>query len=269
MPDNLSDFFKIREFNPDTRIINGGSDLMVEVNIKRSIPDQLIDISNIPELKKIQKIDTNLIIGAAVTYDQIVNSLLIKKELPALISICQKIASQQIRHNASLSGNIANASPVADMATALLALNTKIALTNKSDNRIIELSDFYLNYKSTQLQKDELIEYLIIPTGQKFINFEKSTKRIAVDISAVVSCFCLNDNGFKISFGGIAPYPVVMAFSLDQIPLIPESAKMLSNKILSKFSPISDVRGSAQYRKTLVKNQIIAHIHKYIGAYDE
>ncbi len=260
MPYTIEDFLNISNKNPQTKIINGGTDIMVEVNIKRQIPEELIDISKIAELQKTEFINNTLIIGGAVTYDDLSGNNEIIQKIPALKHIINQIASQQIRHTASISGNIANASPVADMATCLLALDTELTLILKDNQRTVKLKDFYLDYKKTILQQNELIKNIIIPVKKAFVNFEKSTKRKAVDISAVVSCCYIDDEIIRIAFGGVAAIPRVFEFKKEDD---------IVNKLLSEFSPLSDVRGSKEYRNILIKNHIQSHLQKFEGGINE
>lgn len=252
----IDEFINISNKNPQAKIINGGTDIMVEVNIKRQIPEELIDISKIKELKKIEFTDDTLTIGGAVTYDELSCNYEISQKFQILKHIISQIASQQIRHTASISGNIANASPVADMATCLLAFDAELSLISKENQRVIKLKDFYLDYKKTILQKKELIKAIIIPVKKAFVNFEKSTKRKAVDISAVVSCCYIDEEIIRLAFGGVAAIPKVFTF---------EKQEDIINQLLSEFSPLSDVRGSKEYRNILIKNHIQSHLQKFNG----
>lgn len=262
MPESLEEYFNIREYNPELKVINGGTDIMVEVNIKRNIPEELIDISNIKELQHIEKRDSQLLIGSAVTYDQLIQNMLIKKEFPIFEKIVKLIASQQIRHTGTLSGNIANASPVGDMACVLLGLDAQLALVSHN-SRVVKLRDFYLNYKMTILNPDEIIQFIILPLKKAFIHFEKSTKRQAVDISAVVSFFYIDEEYARLSIGGVASIPTLIEFERNDFDNYLSDSQSLIKYIQEQFEPIDDVRGSKVYRNLLIKNHIIAHLDAF------
>lgn len=268
VPSTRHSLFSLLKKFPDAKIINGGTDLWVDINIRRIIPQHIIDISNISGLPLIEETDQDIIIGACVTYQMLYDSPLIGKHIPEIQKVISRIASQQIRHTASITGNIANASPVADMATVLLGLGASIVIMNEENENEIALKDFYLDYKKTVLNQGDIIKQIIIPKAKRFCNFEKSTKRIAVDISAVVSFInvTFQENQVKellLSFGGVAAYPK-LAFScsadLEHYLETGDSTELIE-KITSQFTPISDVRGSKDYRALLIKNHLISHLN--------
>ncbi|HPM02492.1 MAG TPA: FAD binding domain-containing protein [Candidatus Cloacimonadota bacterium] len=271
VPQTIADFFEMITRNPSAKIINGGSDIMVDVNIRRHIPLVLIDISQIKSLQMIQIKETEIIIGASVTYHQLLENEDFISKLPVFKNIIPQIASQQIRNIASISGNIANASPVGDMACVLLGLNAKLIIAGEYEDSTVYLRDFYLDYKKTILNVNDLIKGIIIPLDKAVHHFEKSTKRKAVDISAVVSFSSLNDHQkSRISFGGVAAFPKLIELEPETFKNILENQNEMDSfaeSIANQFQPISDVRGSIEYRNILIKNHIISHLSKYIGIY--
>lgn len=258
---DLSEAFKKY---PSAKIICGGTDLMVEANIRRILHPILLDISEIPELKSIEIRDNHIIIGAGVTYDQLYTSPIIRQELPEFQNIISSIASQQVRHNGSIGGNIANASPVGDLACALLGLDAKLMIYRDHEFYKVHLKDFYIDYKKTILNSNEIIFAIILPRDNHLIHFEKSTKRKAVDISAVVSLFCIKkDQSARLSFGGISACPRVIDVSKDELTELREHQEYLetfTSNVQEKFQPLSDVRGSESYRRILIANHILSHI---------
>lgn len=266
LPKTLKEFFEHSQKYDNYKIINGGSDVMVEVNIKRQIPKVFIDISNIQALNQIYCTKCFLTIGAGVSYHKLFMHSQVQEVFPVFKEIISLIASEQVRNIATIGGNIANASPVADFATVLLGLNAELEIVGHQQKRNIYLDDFYLDYKKTALQKNEIIYQINIKKVSKFCSFEKSSKRKSVDISALVSFFNVTDYGIFIAFGGIAPYPVKI--SIDTLEFISAidcetEQKKLINEIQQKFSPLSDVRGSKEYRNILIKNHLISHFEKY------
>ncbi len=264
-----SSVFTLLKKFPDAKIINGGTDLWVDINIHRNIPQTIIDISKISELSQIIEDERNIIVGSTVTYQMVCDNETIKKHFPILSNIISKIASQQIRHTATLAGNIANASPVADMATVLLGLGASIVIMNEDHESSVLIKDFYLDYKKTILNQGDIIKQIIIPKQNCFFNFEKSTKRIAVDISAVVSFInveiyqgCIKN--ITLSFGGVSAFPKLAYSDLSDLDLINKRSDFegFINHIQEQFNPISDVRGSREYRLLLIRNHCLAHLEK-------
>ena len=269
VPTSLSDLYQIKKF--DT-IINGGTDLMIAIKHKGFRPEAILDISEIDELNFIKYQNVFLEIGSTVTLSQIKNSETIKNYFPVLATTIKQMASLQIRNVATLAGNIANASPIADSTSLLLAADAKLSLINiyNKSERTIPLSDFFISYKKTNIKKGEIIKSIIIPVKENFkFSFEKTSKRKAVDISTVNSALALKvENNIithiNLSLGGIAPTPylckTVKNFTGEE--LSEETVYKIAETIKNQIKPISDIRGSDNYRKELVKNHIIKHFYK-------
>jgi len=262
------------------KIIAGGTDLMVQANIQHIRYTHLIDLGNIKELYGIKSDKGEIVIGANTTMTQALNNELIQQNFPVLIKALKQMASTQIRNSATLAGNIANASPVADGATVLLALEAKVILANKNSERTVKLADFYQGYKQTVLKQDEIIKGISIPIPSDnniFMSFVKSAKRKAVDISGVVSTLVIeHKNGAitkaALSFGGVAPYPALavktMAFLLKK--KIEESWFVYAGEVaLGEFKPISDIRGGEEYRCLLIKNHVLKHLSAWIQSIEK
>ncbi len=254
------------------KLIAGGTDLMVQANIQHIHYTHLIDLGNIKELHGIKLEKGEINIGANVTMTQLLKSEIIQKYLPVLIKALNQMASTQIRNSATLAGNIANASPVADGATTLLALEAKVILASKNNERTVKLANFYHGYKKTVLKSDEIIKAFTISIPAEtnvFMSFIKSAKRKAVDISGVVSMLVIEyKNGTitkaVLSFGGVAPYPALatktMAF-LSKKKLEDSWFKNAGETAMREFKPISDIRGGEEYRSLLIKNHVIKHLN--------
>ena len=257
--------------NPDSVKIAGGTDLMVIRNLRDTVYPKMADISEIDELQYVRFDNETLYIGANATLSDVLENDEIGKRFRVLTEALELMASKQIRNIATVSGNIANASPIADTATVLLASEAKIHLASARNRRTIPLNDFYISYKKTELKPEEIIENIEIPLPEGYLySFEKSSKRKAVDISTVNSAVAVlvKNNvieDIRIAYGGIAPVPI----------RIKEAERFLKGKALKEdvilkaastamenVKPITDMRGSEEYRKLLVKNHLIKHFHK-------
>ncbi|MDK9698956.1 MAG: FAD binding domain-containing protein [bacterium] len=252
------------------RFVNGGTDVFVEQNVHRKFAQHLIDLSTIPELKRLERVGDNVFIGGAVTMQELLTSLDIRQHLPMLCDALQMLGSHQIRNVATLAGNVAHASPIADGSVALLAYGAIIELLSPRGTREIPIDDFYLDYRKTALQPDEVITTIRIPVASDFASFWKSSKRVAVDIASVNSAFTANIIDGRIvacrfAFGGVAKTPM-LCNDLPQLLLrrIPDETviRECQDTVLRVFHPISDVRGSAEYRRILLKNHIRYHLSK-------
>jgi xanthine dehydrogenase small subunit len=253
------------------KFIAGGTDLMVLANIQHIHSANLIDLSGIAELDSIRISKKELQMGANVTLADLQQNTAVGKHFPLLVKAIGQMAGTQIRNSATLAGNIANASPVADSATTLLALDAFVIIASNKGERIVRLSEFYHAYKQTELKPDEIIKTVVLPlpsAAKHFYGFLKSAKRKAVDISGVVSALSVSYQKNKItqavlSLGGVAPYPALalktMAFLQGKI-LTESIIRQAADLAQSEFKPISDVRGQKEYRSLLIKNHITRHL---------
>ena len=251
----------------DYLILNGGSDLGVGINKGINTYQKIIDLSEIPELKKIEEKDGRLSIGGAITFREFIEFAEKNPDLKNLKPYFEFIGSNQIRNTGTIAGNIANASPIADSAVFLLAADAKLTLASKNGKRKIPLSEFYFDYKKTALGKCELIEKIEFEIPKSKVSFIKTAKRKEVDIASVNSCVIVNLNKEKIdkasiSFGGVYPYPIRI-FKCEEFlkgkTLSIETIKHAAEICSQEVKPISDVRGSESFRRKLVYNQVLKH----------
>ncbi|HOV17338.1 MAG TPA: FAD binding domain-containing protein [Candidatus Cloacimonadota bacterium] len=269
-PHSLEELWELLQNKKTDKIkfLAGGTDLQVQANIQNQHPEEIISLSEINELQGIKLADKYLRIGAAVTLSEIRQNKSVQRYFPLLITTIEQMASEQIRNVATLAGNIANASPVADGATALLALEAVLELASAKGIRKIKLSIFYHAYKQTALQEGEIILSVLLPLpseNNNLFGFWKSAKRKSLDISSVVTAVQIQMQGAKInkaviSVGGVAPYPALavktMAFLKGKIASF-ELINKAAEKAQQEFTPISDLRGSEQYRRLLIKNHLL------------
>jgi len=248
-------------------IIAGGTDLMVQkaeelVELDINLFQDRVDLKGI-------KIDANkCIIGAATTASEIEQSTVIKEVIPELSSFFKLISSEPIRNMGTIAGNIVNASPIGDLSIIFLALNAEVNL----GNRIIPLHEFFIGYKKLNINKGEHLISIAFPVPTKSIlfNFEKVSKRTHLDIASVNSAIQLNvvDNKIadcNISAGGVSPIPLFLKKTSDFL-----NEKLISSDIIKKandilqeeISPISDVRGSEEYKRLLLRQLFFAHFIK-------
>ncbi|MCL5261365.1 MAG: FAD binding domain-containing protein [Gammaproteobacteria bacterium] len=272
LPNTLNEAFALMaEKQNNFKIINGGTDLMVQANLQQNYPQAFIDVSRIKEMQEISASAGKIIVGGAVTLSQLAKNELIAKKIPAIVSTLRVMASKQIRNLATVAGNIVNASPVADIACMLLALNAELVICAKDGSRKVKLENFYRDYKVTDLnQAHEIIQAIEIPLPYAFCSFEKSSKRVALDISSVNSAVNIDIKddvvtACRIAFGGVAKFPALAKKGSEFLcgkkidtSVIAELQKIIA----SEFSPISDVRGSAAYRATLIKNHLVKHFNR-------
>lgn len=242
---------------PNARLIAGGTDLMLEVTQQFKVIDDFIFLGRVKELRETQVTESEIVIGAAVTYSELEISL--KDELPEFVSLMHRIGSRQIRNQGTVGGNIANASPIGDTPPALIALNASVVIDGAQGERCIPLDTFYKDYKVTDLAGGEFIREIRIPRMTNDINYGcfKVAKRFEDDISAVMLASHWQQgagntiNDVRIALGGMAAIPkratrteAVLEGQVMSEALIDNAIKALADD----FSPLSDVRASSDYR---------------------
>jgi len=256
--------------------IAGGTDLLVNPS-EQLTKRELVFLSNLPELQNISLRAESLQIGAAVTVEELRTNKLVAHNFPGLAESLLLVSSQQIRNRATIAGNIVNASPIGDLTIILLALGANLNLRKGNQQRQLRLDDFFHGYKKTKLQPQEIIQHIIVPlfSPNMHFSFEKVSRRHHLDIASVNSALLISVKDKKIdlarlSAGGVAPVPLLLKKSSAflegeklSLSLLQKTAELISSEI----SPISDIRGSAKYKQSLLKRLFFAHFRKLFPEY--
>ncbi|WP_397364673.1 FAD binding domain-containing protein [Olleya sp. R77988] len=269
IPKRLKDI-EIKDLNqPKGKYVSGGTDLYVQQ------ADHLADnnvhlIAEKDYLKGIKIENEICTIGTNATVSDLWNHTQLNSILPNLKKHLKLVSSEQIRNMASLGGNLVNASPIGDMTILFLALNSNITILNSEEKeRSLALKNFYQGYKTYDLKNDELLKSIQfkLPTENSFFNFEKVCKRTHLDIASVNSAIHLsieNDKIFEahVSIGGVAAIPKYLhetsAFLIGK-PLASETIIEANQILQNEISPISDVRGTSDYKRLLGRQLFFAH----------
>ena len=252
----------------DEILIGGGTDLMVQQaemicnaglnSTERNIPNT-IEIEN-----------NRIKIGAGINTNNFFANPVINSAFPQLKQFSRLIASEQIRNMGTLAGNIVNASPIGDLSILLLAMDADLILEKTNGKtRQLKLVDFFLDYKKTELNADELIKFVVfdkLSEGQK-INFEKVSKRTYLDIASVNTAISIDIKeglikSLSLSAGGIAPFPMYMAKTIDFLTgkkLDITTLGLALEIIQQEIAPISDIRGSKKYKRLLIRQLFLQH----------
>jgi len=212
-------------------------------------------------------------IDAKATVSDFGDSEIIQKHFRDMKTFIRLFGSLPIRNRATIGGNIINASPIGDITNILLALNATLHLQSDKATRQLLLKDFYLGYKKLDKTPEEILTKISfdLPKPNTFFNYEKVSRRIHLDIASVSTAIILKiDNGIitqaNISAGGVAPIPLYLNEMRKSLLGKKGSADTISEAIdaaLSEISPITDVRGSAEYKILLIRQLLLAHFHKF------
>jgi xanthine dehydrogenase iron-sulfur cluster and FAD-binding subunit A len=254
----------LSKYHHKARIIAGATDLLLEIERgMREGLETLIDISRLSDLSQISMDADGMIhIGAIVTHNQCLVSDILRKYLPPLVQACWQVGSPQIRNRGTIAGNIITASPANDTITPLMALDASVVLRSSKGIRTVPLADFYLGVRKTVMQDDEILTEILVPrmrNDQRGI-FAKMGLRaaMAISIANVAIIASLHSNKIKtvsITMGSVAPKIVhaiaAEAFLIDR-ELDPETIEKASRLAVETIKPISDIRGSDDYRHYLV-----------------
>ena len=245
--------------------IGGGTDLNVQKHhlVKKSLINNLFDDEN---LNGIVEEGNQVIIAASSTVTDFAESKIIKNIFPKLEQHIKLVSSTPIRNMATIAGNLVNASPIGDMTIFLLALNADIIFNTE---RKIKLKNFYLGYKQLDKQEKEIITQIIFnkPNLNSNFNFEKVSKRTHLDIASVNTACLINfENGIikeiHLSAGGVAPFPKYLENTCKFITgkdLRKESLTEAIKIMQKEVAPISDARGTAEYKRLLLQQLFLAH----------
>jgi xanthine dehydrogenase small subunit len=259
-PATVAECLRLLAEYPDARLIAGGTDLVVESNLRLRRFPRLISVEGIGELREVRNAEEGLEIGAALTLTEVGQA----GGLPHWDEWAGLFASPLIRNRATLGGNIATASPIGDGAPLLLALDASVRIAGPQGLRTVRLCDFFRGYRKTALVPGELILSIVIPKPfPALARFYKAAKRRMDDISTVAACFAIDlDSAGRIrrarlAYGGVAAVPLRATEAEDALTgaAFTAAAVERAQKILARtLHPISDHRGSAAYRLALAQS---------------
>ncbi|HUS01879.1 MAG TPA: FAD binding domain-containing protein [Chitinophagaceae bacterium] len=250
------------------KYLGGGTDLYVQQHEKMVYAD--IDfLFNKNELNGISREGNKCIIGASATVTDLMESKIIKDAFPDFKKVSKLVSSTPIRNLATIAGNFVNASPIGDFTILFLALDAHIIISDKISKREIPLREFYKGYKQLDKREEEFIEqvWFELPGKKDLFNFEKVSKRTHLDIASVNSAVSIHTDGKLIakaciSAGGVGPVPLYLAKASSFLAGKKITAELIDEAIeiaQSEISPISDARGSEDYKRLLLSQLIKAH----------
>lgn len=256
----------VGRYQEDCKVFAGGTDVLVRMKARSLTPRYLIDIKGIRGLDYI-RYDTaeGLRIGAATTLRTVEDSDILRSHFPVIGQAAHVIGSVQIRNRGTLAGNLCNAAPSADMAPSLIAMGASLKVISSSSERVVELSDFFTGPGQTVLRGDEIVTEVRVPNSRlrTAVVYHKHSLRKAMDLAIIgvaVKIGLSEGNGkcsdVRIVLGAVAPTPVRATRAEEVLSgrqINEELIERASVEAASECTPISDVRGSVEYRKEMVK----------------
>ncbi len=263
-PDSLEEALEILGEDSSFLILAGGTDLLVKYFDAREKMGNVLDISRLEELKKIVIEGEKIFLGALTTHEEIYRNPDLQKKVPFLCRAAKSVGAPQIRNQGTLGGNMANASPAADLAPPLIAVGSRILLAGPDGERSFNLDEFFTGPGKTRKNPNEIITGVEfnVPVGDFRNTFLKVGQRRALAIAVAslaiaLSCRQGKVEEVRLSAGSVAPTPlraretekILQGQKLDNLPL-----EKAADQLEKEASPIDDIRGTRVYRARVLGN---------------
>lgn len=249
---------------PAVAPLAGGTNLVPDLRSGRHTPKVIVNVERLPGLGELRRDDGQLILGGGVTLTEVLKSALIAEQAPVLHQAAAVFANPLVRNRATVGGNLADASPAADTAPALLVLDAEVELTSQAATRTVPLREFFTGVRQTVRRPDELLTALRWPVLSPHTTtaFHKIGLRKADAIAVINAAVCVTTDGAgrcreaRIALGAVAPtprrIPTAEAVLQDQ-PLTPAVIAEAARLAAEAVAPINDVRSGAGYRRRMAE----------------
>jgi CO/xanthine dehydrogenase FAD-binding subunit len=250
----------------------GGTDLFVYLNAGTLPPGRFLDLWPLAELRGIRATRQGLRLGALTTFSEIREHEILRRRYPSLVAAAAEVGGRQIQNRATIAGNIANASPAGDSLPPLLALDAIVHARSVRGLRTVPFGKLYRGYRDLDLDRDELIESIELPTPapRSVQFFRKVGTRRAQSISKVVFAGVLRRDRkgridhVRLAYGSVAPVPLRARGAEEALlgdspsPAVIERARVA---LLEDISPIDDIRSDREYRTRVAGNLLEQFLH--------
>jgi CO/xanthine dehydrogenase FAD-binding subunit len=242
----------------------GGTDIMVLLEMGKLEKHRFLDVWNVPELRGITVTGEQVTVGALSTYSELLEHATVASEFPLVCAAARETGAVAIQNRGTIAGNIANASPAADLPPALLVYGAELELASRRGRRRVPYDAFHRGYKKMDLAPDELIVNVRLPRTSK--HFRQSYRKVGTRRAQAISKICFAalaavEDGLvseiRIALGSVAP-TVVRARTAESVlrgrTIDPESIASARRALSQDISPIDDLRSTANYRLTVTGN---------------
>ena len=253
----------MQKYAPNARLLAGGTDLLVDLKAGRDCARHVVSISRLSELRGIESTDFGLRIGAMTTISQLGRSPVIAERFAPILDAAYKMAVRQIRNMATVGGNLASAVPCADLPPILMVLRASISLWSPDGERTMPLDAFFVGVRKTACKSGELVAAVLVPDmpdrfGAAYARFGLREGN-AIAVAAVAAGLQLDENetitDARIVLGAVAPLPKPATAAIASLigkPANRQTFEQAAAIAITEAQPISDVRGSADFRRELV-----------------
>lgn len=271
-PISIEDALSLKnEWGKSSSLLSGGTDLFLAIEDGVRSPELLIDLKHIIDLKILEEDGDSITIGAGVTYSDLIQSALIKSELPGIWESSRLVASMGVRNAATLVGNICNAVPSAESSAPLLVRDADVHITSYKGNRIVPVTSFFTGPRKTVVKDTEIVTKVTIPLykgdfGESYVKLGRYRGEDIAQVAVAVSVD--KEWNYKIAYAAVGPVPL----------RIPEAEKILHGKaitneliekaqkaIINAVSPITDIRASKEYRIHMCRIMFDKAVHAAVS----
>jgi xanthine dehydrogenase small subunit len=261
-PRTLPELLAARAEHPDAQLVAGCTDVGLWVTKMHKQFSEVLDVTRVEELRRVERYSHHIAIGAAVTLSDAFAALVADR--PQLQTFANRFAGLPVRNAGTLGGNVANGSPIGDSMPLLIALGANVVLMSRRGHQEIPLEALYTGYRKNVMAADEVLAWVKVPLPQagEMLKAYKISKRYDDDISAVCLAISMRFESGHVSHvsigaGGVAATPVRAAkteTALKGQPWTPQTVQRGIAALRAEFSPISDMRASGSYRSEVMGN---------------
>jgi len=278
-PSSLGEALELLKQNKgNAKLLAGGTDLVLQMKRKVVTPEVIISLLEIDELRRIEKVEGALRVGATVTHSTLENSELLHDGFQILSSSAKKVGSPQVRNRGTLGGNLCNASPAADTSPAMLVLGAQVYVVSQEGERNIPIDLFFTGPGSCAIEEAEILKDVIIPEQppETLGVYLKLGRRRGMDVALASVAVLVMFEGkgeasirrCRIGLGSVSPTPIRAKRAEEFL-----RGRVLEEKVIqeageyvqSECCPISDIRASAEYRKEMVRVLCVRAMKQLMG----
>ena len=270
LPTTIAEACHFKTEAPKPYVVSGATDIGVQQNKGRIYPEAILCLAKLKELEGVSVADGVMEAGARATWTEV--EALVRKMVPPFSDVLRRFGSPQIRNVGTIGGNVINASPIADSLPFLYVTESEFVLTGLKGERRVPVHQFYKGYKKLDLAPDELLTRVRTPlpaAGEK-LRLYKISRRRDLDISTFTAAVLMATEGelitrVRLAFGGVGPTVLRLRRTEEFLTGQPlsEDVMLAAGEIArTEITPISDVRGSADYRFKLAENILMKFYHE-------
>jgi len=262
-PATISEAISLLKSKKDSKVLAGGQSLVPLMKLRLVSPANLVDLRRIPRLSYIKREGGRLLIGSMTTHNEVADSSLINERCMTLAEAASRIGDQQVRNRGTIGGTVCQADPAGDVPAAVVALDAEFKVAGQRKKRVIKAKDFFEDMLTTSLRRDEILTEVRVPvlpprSGGAYLKLGRGASDLAtVGVAAVVT---LDRSGAckdaRLGLAGVGRTPIRATRAEDVLKgreLSDDMVAEAGEKASEMSHPYSDIRGSAEYKREMVK----------------